>query len=67
MKWERMQKPLRDGMQVFRMSWGEDQYLMREEGVLMFFSPDFPNGTLCLLDKAEADADDWAATGPSGE
>lgn len=66
MKWERMQKPLRDGMQVFRVSWPDDQYLMVEDGEMKLFSADHPEGAHGSVSLAELDADDWAATGPSG-
>lgn len=68
MKWEKMQKPLREGMQVFRMSWGADQYMMVEGEELTYFSPAFPSGmVISVLDDTDLSADDWAATGPSGE
>lgn len=67
MKWERMQKPLREGMQVFRLSWPEDAYVMVEDGHTLFFSAMVPMGADFAPTYSDVEADDWAATGPSGE
>lgn len=69
MRWEKMREPLWRGMQAFRMSWPEDQYLMKEGEDLMLFSVEHPEGVVVTGWTAapDLDADDWAATGPSGE
>lgn len=74
MKWAKMQEPLARGFQVFRLDWPDDQYLMREGENLMLvsnitlFSAEHPEGVpFEMLSSADAEADDWVATGPSGE
>lgn len=72
MKWERMAKPLREGMQVFRVSWPEDQYVMTEfamvenERPVLLFTGEHPEGVPFEPTGADVAAEDWAATGPSG-
>ena len=69
MKWEKMQEPLTRGFQVFRLDWPDDQYLMREGEDVMLFSAEHPEGVVVTgwTNSPDLTADDWAATGPSGE
>lgn len=67
MKWERMQKPLRMGLQAFRTSWPDDQYVMLESGRPVLFTAEHPMGQTYSPSLADVAANDWAGTGPSGE
>lgn len=68
MKWEKVQEPLERGMQVFRMAWPEDQYLIREVEGVTLYSSEHPEGLVVneWTSAPDLNADDWAATGPSG-
>lgn len=73
MKYERMAKPLREGMQIFRVSWPDSMYVMTEFGTVenerpvLVYSAEHPEGVPFQPTDADLTADDWAATGPSGE
>lgn len=67
MRWEQVQKPLREGFQVFRESWPENSYVMVEDNEMLLFSAEHPEGAWGSISLEELNADDWAATGPSGE
>jgi hypothetical protein len=63
-----MQKPLREGFQIFRQSWREDTYVMVEDGItVIFWSGGNPSGQEYRPNSDDLAADDWAATGLSGE
>lgn len=66
MKWERMQKPLREGFQVFRQSWPEHTYVMVEDGHTSVYTDARPEGVEYTPTAADVAAVDWAATGLSG-
>lgn len=66
MKWERMQKPLREGFQVFRQSWPTGTYVVFEDARLTVCTDRVPEGFEYVPTRFDMSAEDWAATGRSG-
>lgn len=68
MKWEKMQESLALGLQVFRLDWPDDMYVIKEEETVELFSDAHPEGVPYEpTSEEDLNADDWASTGPSGE